>query len=41
MTKLYTSQIDELKAKGAQVEYDIRILDLIKNEAIPSQLLPA
>lgn len=41
MTKLYTSQIDSLKAKGAQIQYDERILDLIRQDIIPRQFLPS
>lgn len=41
MTKIYTSQVDSLKAKGTQIEYDERILDLIRQDIIPRQLLPS
>jgi hypothetical protein len=30
MTRLYTTQIDSLKSKGATIEYDPRIIEITK-----------
>lgn len=40
MGKIYTSQIDSLKLRGNQVDYDNRIIDLIGKEVIPRHIIP-